>query len=174
VTQRRTRCLALLSLLLLLWACAPNVTVDYDKGTDFSRYHTYRWGQGVPAKNPETDRQIVEGIEDLLARKGFTKTDTDPDLIVTYHAATHEEIDYNEGSYAGTGPRYGSTISPSALDTPMRVQVGTVIVDMYDAKHNRKIWHGVGSDVMMDDPAKRSAEIRKGAAKMFANFPPRP
>jgi hypothetical protein len=127
----------------------------------------------MPAKNPETDRQIVQVIDDQLARKGLTKTEADPDLIVTYHAATHEEVDYTEGGgYAGSGPKYGSTISPSAADIPMRVQVGTIVVDMFDSKQKRRVWHGVGSDVMMNDAAKRSAEIQKGAATMFEKFPP--
>jgi len=44
---------------------------------------------------------------------------------------------------------------------------------MYDAKEKRKVWHGVGSDLVMDDPAKTSAEIRNGAVKMFEKFPAR-
>ena len=55
----------------------------------------------------------------------------------------------------------------------MKVKVGTVVVDMYDSKEKRKVWHGVGSDLVMDDPAKTSAEIRNGAVKMFEKFPPR-
>jgi Domain of unknown function (DUF4136) len=173
VTYPSKQCLAWLALSLLS-ACAPNVAVNYDKSTDFSQYHTYGWGTGVPAKNPETDRQIVEAIDGQLSHKGFTKTESNPDLIITYHAATHEEVDYHEGGgYAGSGPKYGSTISPEALDTPMHVQIGTIIVDMYDTKVKRNVWHAVGSDVMMDDPAKTSAEIHKGAVKMFEKFPPR-
>ena len=173
VTPYSKRCLAWLSLMLLC-ACAPSIAVDYDKSTDFSRYRTYGWGKGTPAKNPDLDRQIVEAVDEEIVRKGFTKTDSDPDLVVTYHAATHEEIDYNEASYSsGYGPAYGSPISASSGDAPMRVRVGTVIVDMYDRKEKRKVWHGVGSDLVGDDPAKTSLEIRKGATKMFENFPPR-
>jgi Domain of unknown function (DUF4136) len=167
--QRWATCVAL----MLLCACAPNVVVDYDKSADFSKYRTYGWGTGMPAKNPETDRQIVEAIDGHLANKGFKRTESDPDLVVTYHAATHEDVDYHEGDYAGSGPRFGSAISPEALDTPMRVQIGTIMVDMYDPKQKRRIWHAVGSDVMMNDAAKTAAEIKKGAAKMFENFPPR-
>ena len=159
---------------MLLCACAPNVAVDYDKSTDFSRYRTYAWGKGTPAKNPDLDRQIVESIDEHLAKKGLTKTDGDSDLVVAYHAATHEEIDYDESSYtSGHGPAYGSLESTSAASTPMRVKVGTIVVDMYDTKKKRNVWHGVGSDLMMDDPAKTAAEIKKGAVKMFENFPPR-
>ena len=166
------RWVALLSL-SLLWACASNVVVNYDKSADFSGYHTYGWGKGTPAKNPDLDRQIVESIDEQLAHKGLTKTDGDSDLLVTYHAATHEEIDYNESTYgSGGGPAYGSPISASTADVPMKVRVGEIVVDLYDTKQKRNVWHGVGSDLVMDDPAKTSAEIRKGAVRMFEKFPP--
>ena len=159
---------------MLLCACAPNIAVDYDKNTDFSRYRTYAWGKGVPAKNPDTDTLILKAIDEQLARKGFKKTDGDPDLVVTYHAGTHQETDYNEASYtSGAGPAYGAPESSSAANAPMTVRVGTIVVDMYDVNQKRNVWHGVGSDLMMDDPAKTSDEIQKGAAKMFQNFPPK-
>jgi hypothetical protein len=172
LSLHRKRWIASLTLILLC-ACSPNVVVDYDKTTDFSRYRTYGWGQGVPAKNPDVDREIVEAVDEQLARKGFTKTEGHADLMVTYHAATHEEIDYKEGSFSsGSGPAYGAPISSSAADVPMKVRIGTIVVDMYDAAKKRNVWHGVGSDLVMDDPAKTSSEIRKGAAKMFDKFPP--
>jgi hypothetical protein len=172
VLSHSKRWIASLSLLLLC-ACASNVVVNYDKNTDFSRYHTYGWGKGSPAKNPDLDRQIVESIDEQLARKGFTRTDAEPDLLVSYLAATHEEIDYNESSYgSGLGPAYGSLDTSSSADVPMKVRVGEIVVDMFDTKQKRNVWHGVGSDLVMDDPAKTSAEIRKGADKMFKHFPP--
>jgi hypothetical protein len=173
VTQYRTRWIAWLSLMLMC-ACSPNIAVDYDKSADFSRYRTYGWGKGTPSKNPELDRQIMEAIDEQIGHKGFKKTDGDPDLVVTYHAATHEELDYNEASYSsGSGPAYGAPINSSNTDAPMRVRVGTIVVDMYDTTRKRNVWHGVGTDLVGDDPAKISDEIRKGATKMFENFPPR-
>ncbi|HJT22589.1 MAG TPA: DUF4136 domain-containing protein [Nitrospira sp.] len=157
---------------LMLCACAPNITVDYDKNVDFSKYRTYAWGKGTPAKNPNLDRQIIEAVDDQLARKGFTKTDGDPDLVVAYHAATHEEIDENPGSpRSGYGPAYGSLESISSGDTPMRVRVGTIAIDLYDTKDKRNVWHATGSDIVEDTPEKTAMEIRKGAAKMFEKFP---
>ena len=159
---------------MLLCACASNVAVDYDKSADFSRYRTYGWTKGTPARNPDVDRQIVKTVDQHMARKGFTKTENDPDLMITYHAATHEEIDYNEASYAaGYGPGYGSPISDSASSVPMKVKVGTIMLDMYDTERKRTVWHGVGTDLVMDDPAKTSAEIQNGADKMFEKFPPK-
>jgi hypothetical protein len=54
----------------------------------------------------------------------------------------------------------------------MRVKVGTVIVDMYDPKTKRNVWHSAGSGLLGDDSGKMSGEIQKGAAKMFEKFPP--
>jgi len=159
--------------LMLLCACAPDIVVNYDKSADFSRYRTYGWGKNTPAKNPNLDQQIVQAIDDQLARKGLAKTESDPDLLISYHAASHEEIDYTEASYAsGMGPAYGAAESTSASSTPMRVKVGTVIVDMYDPKTKRNVWHGAGSGLLGDDQGKMSGEIHKGAAKMFEKFPP--
>ena len=165
----RMACLAL----VLLCACSPNVVVNYDKNTDFSGYHTYTWGKGKPAQNPILDRQIVETIDEQLAQKEFSKTDDNPDLVVTYHAATEEQTDYGESSYvSGYGPAYGSPAGTSS-EVPMTVKVGTIVVDMFDTRAKRNVWRGVGSDIVADDPEKTSVEIRRGAAKMFENFPPR-
>ena len=154
---------------ILVCACASNVVVDYDKQADFASYRTYGWGKGTPAKNPNLDRQIVKVIDEHMARKGYTKTEADPDLLVTYHAAAHEEIDYSEASF---GQGYHSSISPSAGEVPMRVNVGEIVVDMYDTKQQRNVWHGVGTDLVRDDPSKTALEIQNGAAKMFEKFPP--
>jgi hypothetical protein len=43
---------------------------------------------------------------------------------------------------------------------------------MYDTKQKRNVWHGVGSDLLREDPGKVFDEIQKCAAKMFENFPP--
>ncbi len=48
------------------------------KSPDSYRYRTYGWGQGMPAKNPNLDREIVVAIDEQMARKGFTKTEGDP------------------------------------------------------------------------------------------------
>ena len=160
--------------LMLLCACAPNVQVSYDKSADFSRYRTYAWGKGVPAKNPNLDRQITETIDEQLARKGFTQLDGDPDLVVSYRASTREDTEYTEGQFvSGQGAAYSSIGGQSSADVPMTVTVGTLVVDMYDTKAKRNVWHGVGSEIVGENPEKTTQAIRKGAAAMFEKFPPR-
>jgi hypothetical protein len=43
------------------------------KSPDSYRYRTYGWGQGMPAKNPNLDREIVVAIDEQMARKGSRK-----------------------------------------------------------------------------------------------------
>lgn len=53
-------------------AAAQDVTYNFDQGTDFSKFKTYKW---VSIKNAEkvdeiTARQITQAIDDELAKKG--------------------------------------------------------------------------------------------------------
>src|ERR1044072_3039424 len=75
-------------LVLASGAWAQKVNVDFDKGTDFSKYKTYSWATGTPAQNPMMHQRIVAGIDAQLAAKGFRKVESNPDIVVVYHAAT--------------------------------------------------------------------------------------
>jgi hypothetical protein len=157
------RFIGALIVLVTLVACGPKVIVDYDKTTDFTRYRTYAWGQGTPAKNPLMDHRIVTVVEEQLAGKGYQKMERDPDMFVSYHAALTEDINYNTTSM-GMGGGVGITTA--------RVTSGSIAVDIYDAKDKRVIWRASGSDIVGLDPDETGAQIREGAEKMFKNFPP--
>ncbi len=86
------RVMGALIIVVTLVACGPKVIVDYDKTADFTRYRTYAWGQGTPAKNPLMDHRIVTVVEEQLAGKGYQKVERDPDMFVSYHAAVTQDI----------------------------------------------------------------------------------
>src|SRR5580693_7111173 len=80
-------------LLAFLNSLAQKVTIDFDKGTDFSRSKTYAWIKGTPASNPKLDRYIVAVGDHQLEQKGLTKVEAkDADILITYHAASNAEI----------------------------------------------------------------------------------
>ncbi|MEX5214115.1 MAG: DUF4136 domain-containing protein [Nitrospiraceae bacterium] len=174
-----------LLLSLALASCTPKIVVDFDKNTDFTNYHTYAWGKGTPAKSPFVDARIVAAIDEQLTSKGYQKVDANPDMLVSYHAATGEEVHYNTTSFGyGYGPAWGPGYGwyrggygwgggvSTSTTSPTTVTIGTVVVDMYDAKDKRMIWRGRGSDTVLEDPAENEAQIREGAEKMFEKFPP--
>lgn len=85
-------------LLFALLACsvtpAQNVTTNAMPGTDFSRYHTYKWVaiQGASYPNQIMDAEIKNSIDSQLSAKGLKKTDNETaDLYIGYQASVDQE-----------------------------------------------------------------------------------
>jgi hypothetical protein len=73
----------------VLMACpvikAQNLRYNFMPGTDFSKYHTYKWVsiEGGAHPNQIVDGEIKQAIDTQLASKGLTKTTGDTaDLYV--------------------------------------------------------------------------------------------
>ena len=58
-----------------------------------------------------------------------------------------------------------------------QIPVGTIIVDLVDAKKKELVWRGVASDTLNTDPSRsnedREKKLRSVAAEMFAGYPPK-
>lgn len=143
---------------------AQNVSVDYNKDFNFAAVRTYAWEKGTPA-DPLMEQRIVKAIESQLARHSLQKSDSTPDVFVVTHVLTREDISLRDW---GNGPfRWGdSTIDIS------KILVGTLVVDILDAKNNQLVWRGIASGTLSDKPEKIEAKINKAAEKMFNKFPP--
>jgi Domain of unknown function (DUF4136) len=174
--------LLVLASTLVLVACAPRVTIDFDKGADFSRYRTYAWTQGTPVKNPLMDHRIIAAIDDQLAAKAIRKTEDNPNMSVSYHYAFSEETrDYTSSTGVGYGPNWGPGYSwydwwgstGTTYTSSMKVPIGTLNVDIYDTTNNQMIWRGSGSDIISRNPEKSSEQIKEAVEAMFKKFPPR-
>jgi hypothetical protein len=97
-----------IGLLFALAACsvtlAQDVTTNAMPGTNFSKYHTYKWVPIEDAAQPNqiVDAQIKQSVEAQLATKGLTKTDSDnADLDVGYQVAIDQEKQWNAYSRGG-------------------------------------------------------------------------
>lgn len=173
-------------LLLAVTGCTSKVYIDYDKQADFTKYRTYAWAQGTPAKNQLMDRRIVSAIDEQLSGKGFQKDNTNPDMFVSYHAATTDEVSYTTSSMGyGYGPAGGSTYGrygggfgmwgvglSTGTATPVTVVKGTLVVDIYGADQKLLLWRGTGNDTVHADPEKVEGQIQDVTKEMFAKFPP--
>ena len=160
----------ILGLSLLLMAAnafGQKVTTDSAPNVDWSKYHTYSWGEGTPAQDPLTAQRIVAGIDAQLAAKGLKKVDADPDLIVMYHAATDQQKSLNWSNMGGWG-RFGG-MGSAEVDT---VITGQLKVDLADAKAKQFLWRGTATDTVSGDPQKNAKKIDKALTKMFQKFPP--
>jgi hypothetical protein len=51
-------------------------------------------------------------------------------------------------------------------------QVGTLVVDMFDAKSKNLVFRGTAEDELSDNPEKNAKKLEKASSKMLKNFPP--
>jgi hypothetical protein len=179
---RLTASLAVLGLLVPAMATAQKTTYDFDKSANFASYKTYSHKDGTKVGQPLIDDRIVAAIDAAMASKGFTKTDANPDVFVVYHVAFDKQKDistYSSGYGGGYGPYgwgYGGGWAGGTSTTQVRdILMGTLVIDMADAKKGQVVWRGMGVKEVNTTakPDKRDKSINSAVTKIFKNYPPK-
>ena len=155
---------------------AQDVKSNYMPGTDFSKYHTYKWIniEGGAHPNQIVDAQIKQAVDAQLATKGLTKTDNDKaDLYVGYQIAVDQEKQWN--AYGMGGGPWGRLGGGMGTATSSTINVGTLVLDMYDAAQKKLVWTGHATKTL--DPSKSQEKnqknMDKAMAKLLKDFPPK-
>jgi len=155
-------------------ALAQSVTYDHDRAVDFSKYKTYAWTRGTELTDELNHARVARSIETALAGKGLAKVEpsANPDVLVAYHASFDKRLEIT-GTAHGWGPFGLGDRSGSARVQP--VLVGTLVVDISDARTSALVWRSLASsDIRPNDkPEAREKKITKATEKMFKNYPPR-
>lgn len=139
--------------------------VDFDEKTDFSRFKSYAWRPGTPARDPFMQEIIESAVEDQLQTKGLTKAISTPDIYIVTYAATKEKKIYTNVNLG-----YGDELDQKQMSEV--IDVGTLRVDLVDAKSNYAVWRAVATKTLSDNPEKTKKLIAKETAKMFKHYPP--
>ncbi len=120
--------------------------------------------------------RFIQAIDGQLSAKGFQKVASNPDVFVTYHSEESQRMSLDTtymGGGWGYGPGWGWGGGMGSSTTTVRqYNVGTVALDIWDAKQKRLVWRGTASDTMTDDPQKRAQKIQTAAEKLFEKYPP--
>src|SRR6188768_2641849 len=159
-------------------AIAQKTSYDFDKGVDFTTFKTYALKDGTKVGQKLIDDRIVAAIETELAAKGFTKSDN-PDVFVVYHLAfdSQKDISTYSSGYGGYGAYgWGGGWAGGTTTTQVRaILVGTMIIDMADAKKSQVAWRGMGVKEVKTQakPEKRDKSINEAVKKIFKNYPPK-
>lgn len=173
---------ALAALLAPGVALAQKTSYDYDKSANFASYKTYAHKEGTKAGQALIDERLVAAIDAEMAAKGFTKSDTNPDVFVVYHIAIDKQKDistYSSGYGGGYGPYgwgYGGAWAGGTSTTQVRdILIGTLVIDIADAGTRKLAWRGIGvKEVKVQaSPEKRDKSIASAVKKMFKNYPPK-
>ena len=170
---------AVLVLTAVIAACAsaPTLKVGWDQHADFSKYKTWAWRPDGSIKDPVWAQRCRSVLGDELQKHGLTEVpDVDrADLWAVVHARLSSET--RVASYApdwgyGWGP-YGSAW---AYDDTIQyeVPVGTIVLDLVDAKQKQIVWRGRASGAI---EANRTNEQREQKLisilqQLFNGFPP--
>jgi hypothetical protein len=166
-----------MGLIVALLACgaalAQDVTTNSMPGTDFTKYHTYKWVtiQGATYPNQIVDAQIKSSIDSQLGAKGLTKTDGDKaDLYIGYQASVDKEKQWN--AYGTGGLRWGGGMANASSST---ISVGTLVLDMYDPATKQLVWTGRATKTIDPNASqeKRQKNLDKAMQKLLKNYPPK-
>ena len=160
-----------IALLFAAASFAQDVKTNYDHGADFSRYKTFSW-EKVQIANPVWADRIKAAIAADLAKEGWRPVESGGDIAVIalemdeMHQTLNTYYDAFGGIWSWKG---GYTDFTTTIDT---YQVGTLVVDLFDANSKKLVWRGSSSKSLSNKSDKNLKNLDKGVQKMFEHFPP--
>jgi hypothetical protein len=184
--RRQTVGIILMVTLLAAPAVAQKVYVDYDKSVDFASYKTFAWKApseaSLEGESPLMHERIAKAIELQLVSGGLAVDNQDPDLYVTYHTSSEEEVtfstshmgyDYGPGwgwdpywdDWGGMGMGMGTSTT-----TAHTYEQGTLIIDVWDARTDKAIFRGTAEAVVKAKPEKAAKQIETAIEKIGKKF----
>ena len=154
---------------------AGQVKTDYDRSADFGQYKTYSWEQ-VKTHDPLNVDRIKNAVNAALAAKGWTQVNSGGDVSVMAMEITRNQQTLNtfyDGFGGGWGwRRFGGGGFGDATTTTETYKVGTLVLDLFDAKTEQLVWRGNSSDTLSNNSDKNIQNLDKDVEKMFKKFPP--
>src|SRR5271165_1754326 len=151
---------------------AQQVHYNFMPGTDFSKYHTYKWVD-IPSNvhpNQIISQEIKDAVNNTLAAKGFTLATGDKaDLYVGYQCSVDQERQWNAW---GMGGRLMGGMGEATSST---ISNGTLAVDFYDPTSQQLIWRGSAAQTLnpSGNQQKDMEKLNKAVAKLLKNYPPK-
>jgi hypothetical protein len=168
----KNRLLVMLPALVCFSGLAPaqEVRYNFDPGTNFSNFHTYKWVEikGAAYPNQLVDSQIKAAVDSQLALKGLTPSEQNADVNVAYQISIDKEKQLNSfGGFRGWGGM--QTMTTSTIDN------GTLAIDFYNPNAKMLVWRGQGTKTLdpSSNPEKNQERLQKSVAKILKNYPPK-
>ena len=157
-------------------AFAQDVKTDFDKDANFTAIKTFDVKIGTSWNNELSEKRVVDEIAQALTEKGWTRSEQNPDAVVVLHGATDvkKTLDtFYTGGYGGYGYRgWGGGGMGSSTTQVREYAVGTLVVDIFNAKSKALMFRGTATDELSDKAEKNQKKLAKASDKMFKDFPP--
>jgi len=170
------------------------ITFDFDKEADFTTYKTYSFGgwQDNSDKliNDIDKKRIQQSFKSELIQRGMDYQLAEADVIITLYFVVDQKTSrsaytnyYNSGMGMGMGygygrgyyrPGFGYGVGMGSATTTYSendYEVGTLVVDVYDATSKKLVWQVVNQQTINEKSSKRAKTIPKAIAKMMKKYP---
>ena len=154
-------------------ALAQKITIDYAHDFDFEKIKTFQF---VEADDKSSDTLMHGRIKEAIFNEldGLEQVDSDPDLYVTYHLTSKENLVVSTsgmgyGGYGRGWGRYGGGVGMSTT-TASTYTEGTLIVDAYEPEEKKMVWRGTGTVTLKSKPEKVTEQINNIMTKMGAKW----
>jgi hypothetical protein len=149
-------------------AVGQQVSVNYNHSQSFSQFHTYAWGadNANQVQDSILAQVAIQDVDSALQGKGWQKVQVgqNPDVLVTASGGMKQQTSYSAWGMRGIGGGMGGI-------TPEQNVIGTLIVDVYDAKNQSLIWRGIAQDTLNNNGNKNQQMLQKAVTKMFKQWP---
>ena len=151
---------------------AQRVKTDYDRDANFGKYKTFSF-EKIQTKNPLLVDRIKAAVSSTLTAKGMSQVDSGGDIsiVAVEMTNTQQRLDTFYNGFGG-GWRWGGRFG-DATTTTETYQVGTLVVDMFDAKTKELLWRGSASNTLSNKSKNNIKSLDKGVQKMFKKYPPK-
>ncbi len=165
-------------LILAFAACSSlKVSSDYDSQADFAKYKTYKFTDEVaklPVDQLNRDR-IIKAVETEMTAKGFTKSESNPDMLVDLNIKAQQRTEATATNTGGMYGRYGYGGGFSTTQISYNQYLdGTLFVSFIDNTAQKIFWQGRATKTIDEDASaeKREKNINYAVKEIFTKYPP--
>ena len=158
----------------------PSVHFMVDNTRALPTSGSFNWGFAVfqvadlPELNlADVDERIHEALLSTLTKKGFVKTGTGPDFLVSYALASGAGIDEATLNGAYDGAVQPPPPASGNAQQPIQYRRGTLIVDIAETKTKHLLWRGAimaDVDLSVSDEEKR-LRCERAVEELLKHYP---
>jgi len=177
---KRLAFLAPLAVMVVGSCSTMQLTTDYDREVDFSQYATFDVLPGAEIKSYLLQERLEDAAVAALEARGLKRVRGDADLLIALHGRLSRQTEIIEGSFGYARGRWGywgpyGYRGTTGVATIREVPVGTLVVDVVDARTKQLAWQAVASDTLdpQASPDEKVYRINKAMERIFAGFPPK-
>jgi hypothetical protein len=145
-----------------------SVTVTFDDHTDFRQFKTYSFFRPKQEESLWLNG-VEEAVEAQLAAKGWVKVDSGADAMVTAFGSLHMTQSLKT-VYEGYGDDWYWE-QPHKEQRQELVPIGTLVVDVFNAKTKTILWRASATDVLAKRADQNVGRIKNSVREMFKKFP---